>query len=199
MSFLLSLFFVGLVSAKDFISCEPLLVKPESRFLSMTEKVIQVPLEFEPIAQLRQAVERRIGRQLLSRGEAHITVIKPQELSFLEGVLSRSDLEKLIASFELHPEKLNAICVGMGEARLGGKRESTYFVVLEAPELFSFRRQVATEVANRSLKTRGSRRSTFDAADFYPHITLGFSSRDLHEQHGVVKNVKSCLYPIKIL
>jgi len=54
----------------------------------------------------------------------------------------------------------------------------TYFIVVDAPFLKTWR------------KTRwGLNEEKFP---YYPHITLGFTERDLHLQDGAVKDARSC-------
>jgi hypothetical protein len=47
------------------------------------------------------------------------------------------------------------------------------------------------------FENSGGRPGDFDADKFYSHITVGFTDRDLHEADGVIKNMDSCVAPVK--
>lgn len=140
---------------------------------------LQLPYpEFE---KLRKSLELDLGAELKNRGEAHITVITPPEFYKWKASsksLEMKDLEKEVKA-ELQAAKWKAVCVGSGQK----DQMKTYFVVIDSPELFGLRQKLA-------------KLGALDADHFYPHVTLGFTERDLHEQDGVIKNEKACAYSL---
>lgn len=140
-------------------------------------------LEFKPYNDLRLQLEKDLGKILQNRGEAHVTIITPPEMKILNRTASAADILKLATAVDLGNAELEIVC--LGQAQKDGLE--TYFVVVRSPRLLNFRKNVAKIAKN--LKD-------FKAEEFYPHVTLGFTERDLHLQDGVVKNEKSCRNPI---
>lgn len=138
-------------------------------------------LHFEPFDAIRKQIENDLGRPLKNRGEAHITVVTPPEWKVLSAKLSMADAEKLAREAHLQASAFEAVCIGKGEAQ----NMTTYFVVVRSPELLHFRTRL-----EELFKSKGGQ--GFDGSHFYPHVTLGYTERDLHEQDGVIKNESSC-------
>jgi len=83
------------------------------------------------------------------------------------------------------------VCLGRGQKTEGTKTLSTFFIVVDAPELRVLRQTIAT-----LYKTSGGIANEFKPEGYYPHITVGFSERDLHSQDGVIKNKATCFSEI---
>ncbi len=151
-------------------------------------KYLSLNLAFEPYRKLREQVEKILSEEskskveLKNRGEAHVTVITPPE--FNESLAAQINIEKVHEMAETlqmqESTVLEPVCVGRGEAKIDGQTEYTYFLVVKAPKLLEVRKALQEKA------------KAFDAAHFYPHVTLGFTKQDLHEQQGVIKNDKSC-------
>lgn len=151
-------------------------------------KYLSLSLSYEPFKKLREQVEKVLTEEsktkieLKNRGEAHVTVVTPPE--FTDSLAAQLSIEKVHEMAEAlkmqESTALEPICVGRGEAKIDGKLEYTYFLVVKAPKLLEVRKSLQE-------KAKG-----FDADHFYPHVTLGFTKQDLHEQQGVIKNEKSC-------
>lgn len=142
---------------------------------------------FPPADELRRELERRLGTTLLHRGEAHVTVITPVEYDHaLRGTLTMKEISEIAG--DLQGPAFEPVCVGRGSANLNGRGEQTYFVVLRAPKLLDVRRAVK----DAFVKAGGSP-SAFAEGNYRPHVTLGFTKRDLHEEDGVVKDETSCI------
>ena len=143
-----------------------------------------VPLQ--PIAALRTAVESTLAGKLKNRGEAHVTTLTPAEFGILKRKLSGSEIDAMALRAGVQTAKLSVKCVGMGEK---GK-DRTFYVVVDSTDLVAVRKALAT-----AYVAKGGRPSDFDAANFFPHVTLGFTKRDLFESDGVTKSVASCPNP----
>lgn len=153
-------------------------------------------LNFEPAANLRSQVEKNLipvqgpGAIILkNRGEAHITVITPIEYDVLKTHMNIKDIEKIALKQGLQKTRWTPVCVGEGRI----KEMTNYFVVVKSPDLLRVRRAIETEFKKRAQKAPLTvAAGKFEAAHFYPHITLGFTERDLHEADGVIKDQKLC-------
>jgi hypothetical protein len=124
-----------------------------------------------------QQAEKAAGGSLITRGEAHLTVLTPPEYMRIEPKTRKKILDEMkeaLASAEVKP-----VCIGRGQANLNGKDEFTYFVVVDAK-------------AVRAIREK------YHLQEFYPHITLGFTKRDLHVEDGVHKDKASCISQLAV-
>lgn len=138
-------------------------------------------LPFEPVREVLLQLERS-GLRLNNRGEAHITVITPPEFAKLASELAMVDIERIAALIQ--KARFRVICLGRGTKG----QDQTFFLVVESDDLKQIRRKIAAE-----FKTRGGAPTDFDPDRFYPHVTVGFKKRDLHEADGVIKDHRSCV------
>lgn len=149
---------------------------------------LSMNIDFNSITVIRKDVERIERLVIQNRGEAHITVITPPEFEQLKSVLSMELLNEVALLNRIQEAPFEIVCVGRGQLKEDSKTLSTYYIVVDAPELVSLRRTIAT-----LYKTRGGPAAGFNPDDYYPHITVGFTERDLHLSDGVVKSKASCL------
>jgi 2'-5' RNA ligase len=66
--------------------------------------------------------------------------------------------------------------------------------VVEAPQLLALRQQIAA-----AFVAKGGKPSAFNAANYHPHITVGFTSADIQEEQGLVKDAKSIPNPLGLI
>jgi len=158
------------------------------------DNYLAMNLPFEPIRALHKAVEQRLGRTLLSRGEAHITVIKPSEYSTVLGkVLTMQEIDSIALALHIQRAALSVVCLGRAQYPINGTLEQTYYVVVRSEDLLRIRKAIFTRFVER-----GGEPSLFDPLHVYPHITVGFTKQDLHEEvQGVRKGENSCLWGIE--
>lgn len=155
---------------------------------------LQMVLPYGPIRELFEELEREPGLgNLENRGEAHITVITPPEFAVLSKKISIVEINEIAEADKIQASKVEARCLGAGQANVGGRNEQTYFVVVRSPDLVRLR----ARIYERYLKSGGAAGS-FDPNHFYPHITLGFTKTDLHEGQGVIKDENSCRYHLDV-
>ncbi len=140
-----------------------------------------VPLA--PIAKLRTALETTLGTKLKNRGEAHVTTITPPELSVLSRRLPASSIEATARARGIQAARIIPKCIGIGTSG----RDRTFYLVVESTDLVAIRQAVLDEYVQK-----GGAASDFAPSNFQPHVTLGFTSRDLFESDGVKKSVESC-------
>ncbi len=155
--------------------------KPTAGYLAMN-------VAYAPVAALFDQLEQDQGLRLITRGEAHITVLTPEEYSALAGVLGKAGINRIAQEADIQKSGFEAVCVGKGSARIGSKTESTFFIVVKSPGLLSLRQDLLD-----AYQEAGGAGEPFAAAHFYPHITIGYTKVDLHEEQGVVKDESSCL------
>jgi 2'-5' RNA ligase len=158
---------------------------PHANYIALT-------LPYAPLWPLFEELSRAHG-PLLNRGESHVTLLTPPEFESLGGRVPIEKLNALVETLKLQQAKLEPICVGEGFSLLDGQHERVYFVVVQAPRLLEFRREIS-----RLALLAGVKPEAFAPEHFYSHVTLGFSKSDLHEQNGVIKDVKSCRYRLEL-
>lgn len=139
-----------------------------------------------PATALRAALEAVLDGPLKNRGEAHVTTITPGEMGKLGGKLSNREIEDIAVRSGVQRAVLTPKCVGMGET----SSSKTFYLVVESSDLLAVRSAVAA-----AFVAKGGDRGAFDPQAFHPHVTLGFTKRDLHESDGVVKSTASCPNP----
>lgn len=123
------------------------------------------------------------------RGEAHITVITPVEYwDVLRQKLSMAEINAIALDCGIQSSDVKLLGIGSGRAVLNGKEEETFFIIAESRNLRRIRREIA-----RRFVEKGGLPGLFYPETFYPHITLGYTLRDLHIQDGVIKDAAHSL------
>ncbi len=144
-----------------------------------------------PVFLLKEKIEQTYEISLKDRGdEAHVTVITPPEYAMLKKYLS---MEKInyIAQGTIQSSTLQPLCVGKGSTEINNKIEHTYFIVVQSDALLILRGQI-----HREFVEAGGNKDDFMPDNYYPHITIGFTKRDLHFSDGVVKNENTCIHSL---
>jgi 2'-5' RNA ligase len=149
---------------------------------------LAVGINFAPIENLRQQIDRNEATSLQHRGEAHITIVTPPEYKTLSTHLSDSEIRSVLQ--EALTIDFSTVCLGRGDKQENHIKLSTFFVVIKSDDIFELR----TALANQFQK-KGGTSAAFDAQTYHPHITVGFTDRDLHLHDGVVKDERSCVAP----
>lgn len=143
-------------------------------------------VNYQPVANLRES----LGKNLKHRGEAHITVVTPIEyFDVLKSKVSIKEIDTIALKEGIQESEFKVECLGRGKK----DKDETYFIVVSAPKLIEIRQKI-----QELFESRGGAKNSFKANHFYPHITVGFSSRDLHESDGVYKDKHSCINQISI-
>lgn len=153
---------------------------------------VEMKVPYEPIAQVKSEVETRDGVILQSRGEAHITVITPLEMTVLRARLSLEQINGTIAKLNIQSIPIQLQCLGRLQLKQGDRLLATYFLLVQAPGLLQVR-----EKLRQQFVAAGGDGQAFVVERFRPHITVGFTERDLHPEDGVFKDSRSCLYNVE--
>jgi hypothetical protein len=150
---------------------------------------IAANIALAPIGALRSQVETAVGGSIKNRGEAHITTITPIEMGVLTKKLAASQIERIAIDNGVQKANVVPKCIGLGSKGA----DSTFYLVVESPDLLAVRRAIAA-----AYVAKGGAASAFNAEKFFPHATIGFTKRDLFESDGVIKSVASCPNPTGI-
>ncbi len=163
----------------------------EGRF----DTTLAMNVQYAPVKALRDELTQALGYDLKFftlwqvTGEAHITVLTPIEyFDKIKPFVSIERIETIAQKMNIQNSEFDILGLGRGQASLSGKTEETYFIIVHAQNLLEIRKQIYTEY----LKNGGPAEA-WDPNLFYPHITVGYSLRDLHIDDGVVKNVDKSL------
>lgn len=137
-------------------------------------------LAYPEYHEILNTLDTFLGTKLQNRGEAHITVITPPEFKTLAEKVAP---EVIHQEWEQWTAKaFTKVCLGEGRVKEKNKVLKTYYVVVNTPGILGFRTHMKNKYAVEN----------FNSALYYPHITLGFTEKDLHYEQGVVKDAKSC-------
>ena len=152
---------------------------------------LTMELPFAPIEKLLHELEKKIGKKLISRKEAHITVVTPVEyMQILSPILSMNKIENIAKNLNIQSSPFKIKCLGKAQV----KKDETYYLVVESEALQKVRSQITKEF----IMDRGPMGLFKPIKGYYPHITIGFTKRDLHFEDGVIKNEETCIADIKI-
>ncbi|AZZ36831.1 hypothetical protein CIK05_08520 [Bdellovibrio sp. qaytius] len=161
------------------VSCQNQPLLPNKKPASV-KSYVSLDLEYPEYQQTLNKLDAFLGTKLINRSEAHITVLTPPEL---KNITANTSPETIHQEWEEWKTKsFKKVCLGEGSITEKNKVLKTYYIVVDAPEILAFRKYIKTKYAVKN----------FDADIFYPHITLGFTERDLHYEQGVIKDPKSC-------
>ncbi len=151
---------------------------------------LSMDIQYKPIKELWKQVEKETGLKLKNRGEAHITTITPVEFFHqLKDVVSIEEIDQIAKESSIQSSKFKIVCLGRGVK----DEMSTYYVVLESNDLLNIRKKV-----EKLFLEKGGKKGLFRAENFFPHITVGFTKRDLHESDGIIKDKSSCFKSIDL-
>ena len=142
---------------------------------------------------IRVELENRLGRKLLHRNEAHLTIVTPIEFDqVLSSKIKMSEIDTLAQQMKIQEGKIKPVCLGRGSLTLSGQEQNTYYIVTDSDASFKIRQTIQ----NIFVK-RGGKADQFNPDHFYPHITIGYTLRDLHYEDGVIKDERSCIFSLK--
>ncbi len=162
------------------LGCVNSALKPTS-----LKNYISLELPYKEYEVERLGLEKKWALTLKNRGEAHITLLTPPEYEKLKQKIPPVEIHQMAETFLKTKPQFEKICVGSGSVQLNNHLEKTYYVVVSSKDFLKFRESL-TERAQLS-------KAEFDPAVFYPHVTLGFTLRDLHLEDGLKKDASTCL------
>lgn len=160
------------------------------------DNYLTMNLPFEPVADLFKQLLVKKATQLTSRGEAHITILTPVEYwNILKPVgITMDEINELAIKAKIQNLRFKPLCMGRGSALVDGEVEKTFYIVVESADALRMRKAL-----KKLYVSRGGDEKKFDPTSFYPHITVGFTKRDLHASDKVIKNKKSCVFELDLI
>lgn len=160
------------------------------------DNYLTMNLPFAPAEHLFNEVQNIEKLKLKNRGEAHITVITPVEYWNVLRLknISMAEINAIAKKFKIQESKFSIKCLGAGKLLSQGEVLKTYFIVVESQDLLNIRNKI-----QELYISKGGLSTDFIPSNFYPHITLGFTVRDLHESDGVIKDSYSCIHDLVII
>lgn len=186
-----SLIAMGLIITLTLVSaCKTTTVASDKSTVQPTEmkpalkNYISLDLAYPNYKLLLDKLEHRLGHSLKSRGEAHITLITPPEYKSLTQKLTPEQIHQEASEFFATEPKFTNECLGQFVKSAEPAKPVAYYVVVSSTEMLQFRKKLADKA--------GLSRSDFDPELFFPHVTLGFTDRDLHFEDGARKDKNSC-------
>lgn len=155
---------------------------------------LSLEVDFPPAAALRVTINDRFGTELKHRGEAHLTVVTPPELQkILASGLTIDEIKGIAQQLNLSAAKIDPVCLGMGRAKVASEVLRTFYVVVDSVLVRRFRDAIA-----KVLVSRGTDPAVFDPRRYFPHVSIGYTQRDLHEADGVMKDQSTCIAPLQV-
>lgn len=173
----------------------------ETRFVPHTgdgewDNYLVMNLPFTPVADVFKQLLLKERVQLTSRGEAHLTIITPIEYwrTLKPAGITISEINELAVKAKIQSLGFTPICLGQGSALLEGTIEKTFYIVVKSSDAINMRKAI-----KKLFIGRGGDASLFLPENFHPHITIGFTKRDLHESDKVIKNKSTCIYELDLI
>lgn len=158
------------------------------------DSYLTMEVNFEPVADLfkQLLIAKRVP--LTNRGEAHITVITPVEFTeILKSKLTMTEIDEIAQKNKIQNAKFEVVCVGKGSLDINAKTEWAFYLVVRTPDLLRIREEI-----QKAFVAKGGDKEFFKPQYFYPHITLGYTERDLHISDGVIKDESSCAHDLDL-
>jgi hypothetical protein len=153
---------------------------------------VGIPMPHGPVEKIREELEKRIGKKLQHKGEAHITVITPAEIRILSQTIKMNTVEKIVVKESAMRASIKVLCLKKVTAVLSNKSEDSWFISATSPELLEFRKQVW-----RRFVTKGGIPEDFQWKRWSSHITVGFTSQELHDEDRISKEKAECSFELK--
>lgn len=155
-------------------------------------------VEYQDVKRLRSEISNLISRPLTffkgwdKQGEAHVTIITPPEYNFkLKPYVSPKAINRIAQDYDIQSADVRVLGIGSGKKSFNGEIGETFFIIVESSKL----RQIRHAIYKEYLKNKGpvSGPNAFNPNQFYPHITIGFTHDDIHENDGLIKDVQHSL------
>ncbi|MDB5892791.1 MAG: putative exported protein, partial [Rhodoferax sp.] len=161
------------------------------------DNALAMNVRYAPIGSLRQQLQHALDLPLSffkgwkPKGEAHVTVLTPVDFNRMSQAMkpgnpafSMARIGEIANAERIQAADLTVLGLGRGQAIIDGNAEETYFVIVESRALRRLRRTIHDHYV-----AAGGDPAAFDPDHFHPHITVGYTKRDLHEADGVLKDL----------
>ncbi|KAF9429012.1 hypothetical protein BGZ94_000137 [Podila epigama] len=150
----------------------------------------------KPVFDVLNSTQAPGNGTLISRGEAHITIIPPTEYDQIlhPAGVTIEELNAMAAkNNRLQRSKFDFECMGRVQTvtKDGIFQQSVQVILKNHKDLLSFR----TDVFKLYVK-KGGNPALFAAENYQPHMTIGYKHRDIFIEDGVYKGKNACFHKI---
>ncbi|KAK3812244.1 MAG: hypothetical protein J3Q66DRAFT_404062 [Benniella sp.] len=151
----------------------------------------------KPVFDLVNATAAYGNGTLISRGEAHVTVILPTEYDQIlqPAGVTIDEINRLASQKNrLQKSRFELECLGRVQVVTksdGVFQQSLQIILKNYKDLTRFRQDVF-----KLYVKKGGNPALFNPENFFPHITLGYRHRDIHLEDGVFKGKNACIHTI---
>jgi len=159
------------------------------------DNALAMNVQYLPIKNVREELQIQINKKLdflkiwNESGEAHITVITPPEYTnVFKGKLSMDEIGAIARLNNIQKSRITINGIGIGRANIQNQVEESYFLIVTSPDLVKIREEIYSSFINK-----GGDPAAWNPHHYYPHVTIGYTKRDLHEADGVIKDVQHSL------
>ncbi|MFC1745808.1 hypothetical protein ACFL35_17580, partial [Candidatus Riflebacteria bacterium] len=149
-------------------------------------RALLMNIPFKPVNKVFKQIKKSLGfTNFSNRGEAHITVITPIEyFKVLYPRVTINEIDILARRYKIQKSSFTIPVLGSGKKVIDNKLEQTFFLVVKSKALLNLRKKI-----NEYFIAQGGNPGFFKPERYYPHITVGFTKRDLHASDGVIKDI----------
>lgn len=155
---------------------------------------LALSIPYAPIIKLRKIIEKQTGKKLDyfrgwdPAGEAHVTTITPPDfVKALRHGITMKRINEIAREEHIQDADIKLLGIGSAKKTINGIVEETFFVIVDSSKLRSIRYKIYKEF----IDNKGDPKS-FDPTWFFPHITIGYTLKDLHEPDAL-KDIKHSL------
>jgi hypothetical protein len=156
------------------------------------DNALAMNIEYKQLPNIRSKISEKVDSELKfftgwsERGEGHITVITPPEfINVLSKYISIEDMNQIAKRNHIQKSDLRTLGLGSATRLVGDREEMTFFFIMDSLNLRKIRHKIQELFVHR-----GGGVSDFDPSWYFPHVTVGFTLKDLHENNGVIKSIK---------
>lgn len=159
-----------------------------------------VSIPFASISELTEQLKSASDLKLKNRGEAHITILTPDDLKLLQ--LTPEKTSRILSIAQREPfshVRFNVSCLGGIQTGNRTTDPKVFYIVVDSEDILNFRRKIREELFDNSACS--SPDQDFCPDHYFPHITIGFTKSDIHPRvrDKIKKNKETCVAPIQLI
>lgn len=159
------------------------------------DSALALNVQYKDIKALRKVISETIKRPLQflqswdPNGEAHVTTVTPPEFTNnLSKYVSQEKINQIARDLKIQESDMEILGIGSGKKKFGNETGETFFVIVKSQNLLKIRELIYLEYLKAGGPSKG-----FTPTNFYPHVTIGYTHSDIHENDGLLKDVEHSL------
>lgn len=191
--FIILLFLSNLVLAEDLSISKAMLNNSKMPFVERSQ-ALALNVHYKDVQSLRANISKSIHRQLKflqswdANGEAHVTTITPPEAGVLTRFIPEKKINQIARDLKIQESDIEILGIGSGKKKFGNETGETFFIIVKSRNLLLIREKIL-----EAYLKAGGPANNFKPKYFYPHVTIGYTHSDIHEQDGLIKDVQHSL------